>query len=136
MAKSSIVRALLADDSREFLAAFGQVLAGYDSLVVVGWAVSGRDALEQAGRLRPDLVFMDITMPEMDGLEATRQLKRQPDPPFVAVVTLHDLPEYRAAALAAGADAFVTMQHLGRQLPEVFDGAMHRVAPGASSRAG
>jgi two-component system response regulator NreC len=83
---------------------------------IVGRAYSGRGALEQVPVLKPDLVLMDLTMPEMNGLEATRALKAQPDGPRVIILTLHDNPEYRAAAEAVRADGFVTKTELDLQL--------------------
>jgi DNA-binding NarL/FixJ family response regulator len=59
---------------------------------------------------------MDLTMPEMNGLEATRQLKARADEPRIIILTLHDNSEYRAAAAAASADGFVTKSELGMQL--------------------
>jgi DNA-binding NarL/FixJ family response regulator len=114
------VRTLLVDDNRDCLAALMSLLETYDELEVVGVASTGRQALEQNAALRPDLVLMDIRMPEMDGLEAARRLKATADPPRVILMTVHALPEYRDAALAAGADGFLLKSHGGQDLPPLI----------------
>jgi CheY-like chemotaxis protein len=74
---------------------------------IVGAAVDGRKAVGSAQSLQPDLVITDLHMPGLDGAEATRLLKQQPDPPIIFVVTSDDTPEARSKSLAAGADAFL-----------------------------
>jgi CheY-like chemotaxis protein len=109
-------RVFLVDDSEEFLDSATHFLTADPKIEIVGRASSGRGALEQVPVLKPDLVLMDLNMPEMNGLEATRQLKSQPDGPRVIILTLHDNPEYRAAAEAVQADGFVAKTELGLQL--------------------
>jgi len=109
-------RVLLVDDSAEFLDSASHFLNTDPRIEIVGRAYSGKGALEQVPVLKPDLVLMDLTMPEMNGLEATRALKSQPDGPRVIILTLHDNPEYRAAAEAVRADGFVTKTELDFQL--------------------
>src|SRR5262249_42706554 len=101
------VRVLLVDNSREFLKAAARFLSA-DREVEIAHAFSGSEALEQVARLHPDLVMMDLAMPEIDGLSATRQIKKLPDAPQVVIVTVHDNQEYRAQAKAAGADGFIS----------------------------
>jgi DNA-binding NarL/FixJ family response regulator len=67
-------------------------------------------------QLQPDLVLMDVAMPNMNGLEATRRIKTQADAPHVVILTLHDTPEYRAAAEAVGADNFVSKAEFNAQM--------------------
>jgi len=102
------LRILLVDDNTQFLDVAARTLAAVPSIEVVGRALSGRDALEQVFQLQPDLVLMDLAMPNMNGLEATRHIKARSDAPRVIMLTLHDGPEYRAAAQAVGADDFVS----------------------------
>jgi len=109
-------RILLVDDSEEFLDSATHFLTADPTIEIVGRASSGRGALEQVPVLKPDLVLMDLNMPEMNGLEATRRLKSQADGPRVIILTLHDNPEYRAAAEAVQADGFVAKTELGLQL--------------------
>ena len=109
-------RVLLVDDSPEFLESAVHFLAEDPAIEVVGRVFSGRGALEQLPVLKPDLVLMDVSMPEMNGLEATRRIKAQDDDLRVILLTLHDNPEYRAAAQAAKADGFVAKSELGIEL--------------------
>lgn len=88
-----------------------------DCLSVVGVARNGAQAVSLAGVLRPDLVLMDLHMPEMNGLEATRHLKARPNAPRVILVTLDDSRNRREAARKAGADGFVPKLDLYEQLP-------------------
>ncbi len=83
-------RILLVDDSPTFLAAAEGLLAFAEWVKVVGRVSSGREALEQADRLKPDLILMDLSMPEMDGLAATRRLASRPGTPPVILMTVHD----------------------------------------------
>jgi DNA-binding NarL/FixJ family response regulator len=114
--RGRVVRAVLIDDNREFLASAVRFLSAFPELDVVAAAVSAREAIDQIEVLQPDVVFMDIVMPEMDGLEATRLIKTSPASPKIIVWTLHVDPQYHAAALAAGADGFVAKSHLSKQL--------------------
>jgi DNA-binding NarL/FixJ family response regulator len=109
-------RVLLVDDNAEFLDSAAHFLNTDPRIEIVGRACSGRGALEQVPLLKPDLVLMDLSMPEMNGLEATRALKEQGDDPRIIILTLHDNPEYRAAAAAVRADGFVTKTDLDLQL--------------------
>lgn len=110
------LRILLVDDSLAFLESVARFLSVHAGIEIVGRVLSGGEALEEVPRLCPDLVLMDLTMPGMNGLEATRHLKTQPIAPYVVVLTLNDSSEYRAAALAVGADGFVTKSEIGTAL--------------------
>jgi DNA-binding NarL/FixJ family response regulator len=98
------VRVLVADDQALVRAGFRMILDAEPDIEVVAEAANGREAVEAAARLRPDVALVDIRMPEMDGLEATRQL---PDSVRVVVLTTFDLDEYVYDALAAGASGFL-----------------------------
>jgi DNA-binding NarL/FixJ family response regulator len=110
------LRVLLVDDSAEFLESAARLLALHQDLRIVGRVSSGRDALEQVAALQPDLVLMDLAMPGMNGLETTRQIKAQPAPPRVVIMTLYDVAEYRTAASAAAADGFIAKSSMRTQL--------------------
>jgi DNA-binding NarL/FixJ family response regulator len=107
------VRTLLVDDSLAFLESAARFLHDNDRIEIVGRAFSGREAVEQVTQLRPDLVLMDLAMPDMNGLEATTLIKPQPNAPYIVILTLSDSKEYRVAATAAGADGFVTKSDFG-----------------------
>jgi len=120
------LRTLLVDDCPAFLHAVARFFTadyGMETGVeVVGYASSGQEALEQVENLRPDLVLMDWSMPGMNGLEATRQLKAQIDCPLVVMLTGHDSPNYQLAAAQAGADGYVVKEKLGSLLLPLIQG--------------
>src|SRR5207247_1898429 len=95
---------LLADDQRLVRAGFRMILKAEPDIDVVGEAEDGAAAVEASRRLHPDVVLMDVRMPEIDGIEATRRLLSGPEPrPRVLVLTTFDLDEYVYEALRAGA---------------------------------
>jgi DNA-binding NarL/FixJ family response regulator len=102
----SPLRVLVADDQELVRDGFCVILeaAGF---VVAGEAADGAQAVEIAARERPDVVLMDVRMPVMDGLEATRQIKASPDAPKVVILTTFDLDDYVYEALRAGASGFL-----------------------------
>jgi DNA-binding NarL/FixJ family response regulator len=104
------VRILIADDQALLRAGFRMILGSEPDLEVVGEAEDGARAIDAAGRLAPDVILMDIRMPSLDGLEATRRILagRAPDaPPRVIILTTFDLDEYVYEALRAGASGFL-----------------------------
>jgi DNA-binding NarL/FixJ family response regulator len=119
------VRVLLADDQELLRTGFRMILSAQPDLEVVGEAVDGADAVRQAGRLRPDVVLMDVRMPGMDGIEATAEITSS-HPTRVLVLTTFDLDEYAFAALRAGASGFL----LKDVPPAVLAGAIRSVAAG------
>ena len=114
------MRILVVDDSPQFAAAISRYLSAVLQLEVVGHARSGIEALEQVERLHPDVVLMDWIMPGMDGLEATRRIKRGAAPPQVIIITLNDGSEYLRQAKLAGADGFVSKSDLGSALSSLL----------------
>jgi DNA-binding NarL/FixJ family response regulator len=102
-------RCLIADDQAMVREGFAAVLTAQPGLVVVGQAADGADAVRQAGQLRPDVVLMDVRMPVLDGLQATRQLLApgHPGRPRVLMLTTFDLDDYVYEALRAGASGFL-----------------------------
>jgi NarL family two-component system response regulator LiaR len=127
------LRVLLVDDSPEFVRSALRTLALDAEVVVVGCATSGRQALEMVPDLEPDVVLMDLAMPEMNGLEATKRIKTLADPPRVVILTLYDDPAYREAAQAAGADAFVAKADWSRRMPSTIHAFEHRGWSGADA---
>lgn len=103
------IRVLIADDQSLIRAGLTMILEAESDIEVVGQAVNGVEAVEMAGRLRPDVCLFDIRMPEMDGLEATRLLAGPSidDPMAVVVITTFDTDEYVFGALKAGARGFL-----------------------------
>jgi DNA-binding NarL/FixJ family response regulator len=105
----SVVRVLIADDQALVRAGFKMILDAEDDLDVIGEASDGAEAVELARRLKPDVVLMDIRMPQLDGIEATRRVVALETVPPVRVLmlTTFDLNEYVYEALRAGASGFL-----------------------------
>ncbi|MEV7225764.1 MULTISPECIES: response regulator transcription factor [Polymorphospora] len=105
-----MIRVLIADDQAMVRQGFGALLAAQPDLLVVGDAANGAEAVAAARRLNPDVVLMDVRMPVLDGLAATRQLlgdRPAVDHPRVLILTTFDLDDYVYAALRAGASGFL-----------------------------
>ena len=98
---------LLVDDDPLVRSALALILGGERDIEVVGEASDGREGVQLAAPLHPDVVLMDIRMPRLDGLGATRELHERPDPPRVIVLTTFDADEHVVEALASGADGFL-----------------------------
>ncbi|MFJ4216565.1 response regulator transcription factor, partial [Streptomyces hydrogenans] len=119
-------RVLLADDQTLVRTGFRLIL-GADGIDVVAEATNGAEAVAAVRRTRPDVVLMDVRMPEMDGLEATRRiLTGVPDAPRVIILTTFDLDRYVYAALSAGASGFL----LKDVTPEQLTAAVRTVRTG------
>jgi DNA-binding NarL/FixJ family response regulator len=119
------LRIVLVDDSTQFLDTAEDFLSRERQLSIVGRAQNGAEAIEIVRALRPDLVLMDVSMPGMDGLEATRHIKALAAAPRVVILTLRDTPRDRAAALAI-ADGFVSKADFGGALLPMVDGLFER----------
>jgi DNA-binding NarL/FixJ family response regulator len=119
------IRVLIADDQSLVRAGFRLVLENHPDIVVVGEASNGHEAIHGAGRLSPDVVLMDIRMPELDGIGATREITGR-GTARVLVLTTYDLDEYVYDALQAGASGFL----LKDSPPEQVADAIRAVASG------
>ena len=109
-------RVLIADDHALVRDGYKLMLDREEDLEVVGEASNGREAVELCRKLRPDLVLMDVRMPEMDGLAATREIKSELPTTSVLVVTTYDNPDYLFEAIEAGAAGYVLKDAPKRQL--------------------
>ncbi|MCM6778396.1 response regulator transcription factor [Nocardia sp. CDC159] len=101
------IRVLVADDQPLVREGLAVILNAQSDIEVVGYATDGRHAVLEAERLRPDIVLMDIRMPELDGIEATRRIIASGHSAKIIVLTTFDLDEYVYAALRAGASGFL-----------------------------
>jgi DNA-binding NarL/FixJ family response regulator len=133
------VRVLIADDQALVRAGFRMILDAEDDIDVVGEASDGLEAVSAAARLKPDVVLMDIRMPELDGIEATRRvLAADGDPPTrVLMLTTFDLNEYVYDALRAGASGFLLKDVPPEQLADgirVVAGGDALLAPSITRR--
>jgi DNA-binding NarL/FixJ family response regulator len=121
-----MISVLIADDQALMRSALRTCLDNEADITVVGEAFDGADCVRQAARLRPDVVVMDVRMPIMDGIEATRRLTAQAHPPRVLVMTTFDLDEYIIGALRAGASGFLVKD----SAPEDLVQAVRLIADG------
>lgn len=126
------IHVLLADDQAMVRTGFRMILESDDEIAVVGEAADGAEAVTQARRLRPDLVLMDVQMPGMDGIEATRQIVNvntaSDHPPRVVILTTFEWDDYLFGSLRAGASGFL----LKNAPPEDLIAAVKIVAAGDS----
>ena len=120
-------RVLVVDDHELARRGIIAMLSGSRAIEIVGEAASGREAIEQARILRPDVVLMDVRMPDMDGLEATRHIKGERARTAVVILTIHANAHYLADALKAGAAGYllkdISRTELIHAVQQVADGA-------------
>jgi DNA-binding NarL/FixJ family response regulator len=123
-----MTRVLIADDDNLMRAGLVELLSGEPELEIVGEASTGREAVEKARRLAPDVVLMDVRMPDLDGIGATQELTRAATRARVLILTTFEQDDYVFGALRAGASGFL----LKRSRPEELIAAVHTVAVGES----
>lgn len=121
-----MIRVLLADDEHLILAGLAELLTLDPAIEVIGHASTGREAVERARRLAPDVVLMDVRMPDLDGIDATRELALAAPNSKVLILTTFEQDDYVFGALRAGASGFL----LKRTRPEELIAAVHTVAAG------
>jgi DNA-binding NarL/FixJ family response regulator len=101
------IRVVVADDQGMVRSGFTVLLNAQPDIEVIGDAVNGKEAIARAADLQPDVILMDVRMPVLDGLQATREITAMPDPPKVLVLTTFDLDDYVYEALRSGASGFL-----------------------------
>jgi DNA-binding NarL/FixJ family response regulator len=121
-----MLRVVIADDQALMRAGFRMILGAEPDLEVVGEATTGHEAVVEVARLRPDIVLMDVRMPEMDGIEATRRLLDGNADTKVVMLTTFDMDEYVYEAFRAGASGFLVKD----VPPEQLIAGIHSVASG------
>jgi DNA-binding NarL/FixJ family response regulator len=112
------IRVLIADDQGMVRSGFTVLLNAQPDIEVIGEAVNGQEAVAQAVSLHPDVILMDVRMPVLDGLQATRQISALPDPPKILVLTTFDLDDYVYEALRSGASGFLLKDASARELSD------------------
>ncbi|MEV6795164.1 response regulator transcription factor [Streptomyces sp. NPDC051320] len=117
-ATGGTIRVLVVDDQMMVREGFSVLLNAMPGIEVIGEAVDGRQAIAQVAALRPDVVLMDIRMPELNGIEATREIVAADSAAKVLVLTTFDLDEYVYQALRAGASGFLLKDASARQLAD------------------
>jgi DNA-binding NarL/FixJ family response regulator len=120
------IQVLVVDDQSMVRAGFRMLLAGEEDIEVIAEASNGLEAVDKAGRLHPTVILMDIRMPELDGLQATRRILAADSASRILILTTFDLDEYVFEALRAGASGFV----LKDDSPEQLIAAIRTVAAG------
>jgi DNA-binding NarL/FixJ family response regulator len=123
-----VTRVLIVDDDDLMRAGLVELLAVDQEIEVVGQASTGREAVEQARRLAPDVVLMDVRMPDVDGISATRELSRVAPEAKILILTTFEQDDYVFGALRAGASGFL----IKRTRPEELIAAVHSIAAGDS----
>jgi DNA-binding NarL/FixJ family response regulator len=131
------IRVLVADDQSMVRAGFRMLLSGEEDIEVVAEASNGLEAVEKAARFQPTVVLMDIRMPELDGLQATRRILAADDTARILILTTFDLDEYVYEALRAGASGFVLKDDPPEQLLaaiRIVAGGDALLSPGITKR--
>lgn len=112
------LRTLLVDDNEAFLVLSKHLLSPMPALELVGFGRDGYDAVSLADQLRPDLIILDLAMPGMGGLQATRLIKAQDRPPVIIIASHYDDAAHREHAAQAGADGFVNKNEFETRIGE------------------
>ena len=105
--KTTSIAVLLVDDHPLVTEGIGACLETWDNITIVGTASTGKQAIEKALQVKPDIILMDINLPDMTGLEATRQIKRQLPDARIMILSMHDNREYVVSALEGGASGYI-----------------------------
>jgi DNA-binding NarL/FixJ family response regulator len=119
------IRVLISDDHDLIRQALSTVINNEADMEVVGEAVDGENAIELATKLKPDAVVMDIQMPRMSGVDATRQIKKVLPEAVILVLTVHDSSEYILRILEAGASGYLTKGIISKEIPTAIRSAIN-----------
>jgi len=109
-------RLLIVDDHEIFRRGLRALLEPSSEWEICGEAVDGMDAVEHFKSLKPDIVVLDVSMPRLNGLEAAKLIRKENPASQIVIITQHDSPQIRSAAMEAGAQAFITKSAVGSEL--------------------
>jgi two-component system invasion response regulator UvrY len=127
----TLIRLLIVDDHDAFLNAAERHLRRVAHVAIIGRGRNGIEAVALADDLKPDVVVLDLAMPEMGGLQATRLIKAQDEPPFVVIASHFDDVEHREHSQRAGADAFISKLNYIAELLPIIDSRAGKAQGGA-----
>ena len=127
----TVIRLLIVDDHDAFLNAAERHLRRVAHVAIIGRGRNGIEAVALADDLKPDVVVLDLAMPEMGGLQATRLIKAQDEPPFVVIASHFDDVEHREHSQRAGADAFISKLNYIAELLPIIDSRAGKAQGGA-----
>ena len=119
-------RILIVDDHEIFRKGLRSVLESRSELEICGEATNGLEAVEKTKQMQPDVILMDISMPYLDGLQATREIRSEVPKSLILLLSQHDSPHMLAAALNAGASAYVTKSQVFQCLLEALRAVIRR----------
>jgi two-component system, NarL family, response regulator DegU len=117
----SIKSVLIVDSNKAFLESAIKFLTTEKQLAVVGWAFDASEALDKINKYNPDLILLDFSLPDYNGLELTRKIKQMPGSPSVIILSINDHEEYFIEALNAGADGFLCKRDFGNQIISLLE---------------
>lgn len=117
-------RVLIVDDHEIFRRGLRSLLESRNEFDIAGEAVNGLEAVEKAEELQPDVIVMDVSMPQMDGLQATRLIRNDRPDAKIIILSQHDSAQMLSAALEAGASAYVTKSQVARSLFGALEGVL------------
>lgn len=120
-----VIRVVLADDHAVVRAGLRAVLGGAKDIEVIGEATNGREAVAMAERLKPDVLVMDLSMPELDGTGATKEIVRKELPTRVLVLTMHTEEDYLVPLIEAGAAGYLVKSAADRELVDAVRAVAH-----------
>lgn len=127
MTESEHLRILIADDHQLIVEGL-KIVLDHDDMEIVGVATNGRQAVEMTLDLEPDILLLDIRMPDMDGIQALAQIKSARSDTAVIILTSYNNPEYLARAIALGAAGYLSKESDPRQFPELLRGVAQKEA--------
>jgi len=119
---------LIADDDADFRAGLSELLRRESGLKVIGYAKDGLDAVSKTQRLNPDIVFMDIVMPGLDGVGAASQIRKRWPSTKVVLVTIHNEKTYRRLAVQSKIDGFIHKGSIVQDLPKALEKIASRIS--------